>query len=166
MPPKRILFCGPSNCGKDQAALYLQEITKLTYIGPTSMFIAPRAGEVLGMTAEEAYERRHEDRDLWFRLGNEMREEDPCALVRAGFAGGGNLLTGVRNREEVIESAALGLVDHFVWVYREVPKDSTLKYDWRDLPEDRRYWLDNTSDLANLRQEVLVMAHTLGLITE
>lgn len=164
MPP-RILFCGPSGCGKDTAALMLCEITGLQYAGSMSQLIAPRVGELLGITAEEAYERRHEDRELWFRLGNEMREEDQCALVRAGFAGGGNLLTGARNREEVIESAALGLVDLFVWVHREVPTDSTLKYGWHDLPEDRRYWLDNTSDLANLRQEVQVLAYIAGLYT-
>lgn len=165
MPPKRILFCGPSGSGKDTAALMLCEITVLQYAGSMSKLIAPRVGELLGITAEEAYERRHEDRALWFRVGNEMREEDPCALIRSGFAKG-DVLTGARNKEEVVEAARLGLVDRFVWVHREVPEDSTLQYRWDDLPEDRRYSLDNTSDLANLRQEVLVMAHTLGLITE
>jgi hypothetical protein len=153
----KVLFVGPSQSGKDTAALMYCEETGATYAGSMSRVIAPVVAERLGITADEAYERRHECRSLWFDIGNELRSENPTALLDAGFANG-DVLTGARNKAEVQLAASLNLADLIVWVERPgVDVDPTLEFGWNDLDPARRYMVLNAGSLTYLRQEVTLL---------
>lgn len=126
--PPRIALCGPGRCGKDTAAEWLHENTRLNYVMSTSEVIAPVAAERLGLTVEAAFARRHEDRALWCRLGKEMRASDPAFLVRTVLDKGSDIVVGVRDRQEIVTASLEGLVDLVVWIDRRVPFDPTLEY--------------------------------------
>jgi hypothetical protein len=78
----------------------------------------------LGLSTEEAFSRRHENRPLWFEVGNELRTPDPTHLARE-CPNEGEIAVGLRNSDEVKAARAERLIDLFVWVEREVPADPT-----------------------------------------
>lgn len=124
----KIAILGPSRAGKDVAADWLAANTRLRYTGSCSSVIAPVVAERYGMTVAEAFARRHEDRDLWFRTGNEMRASDPAALARETLRKG-DICVGIRSRAEIEAVLSGGLVDLAIWVSRpNLPVDPTLEY--------------------------------------
>jgi hypothetical protein len=120
----RLAICGPGRCGKDTAARWLASHTPLRLARTTSEIIAPHVADRLGLTVEEAFTRRHENRPLWFGVGNELRSPAPTYLVRECLKEG-EIVVGLRNSDEVKAARAEGLVDLFVWIERQVPVDPT-----------------------------------------
>lgn len=123
-PLPKLAIRGPGRCGKDTAARWLATHTPLRLGRTTSEIIAPHVAARLGLTVEEAFARRHENRPLWFEVGNELRSPDPTYLVRECMKEG-EIVVGLRNSDEVKAARAEGLIDLFVWVEREVPADPT-----------------------------------------
>ena len=76
---KRILVVGPSGAGKDTACRFLAEVTGLRFAGTTSSYLARHVAARLGVPVEQAYCSRHRDRNLWHRVGNEVRRRERAA---------------------------------------------------------------------------------------
>lgn len=113
--------------GKDTACEYLASITNLRNAGTCSKYLAKHVAARLGVPVEEAYAKRHENRDLWFRIGNETRERDPAMYVREMMAEG-EIGGGIRSEDEYFAARAEGLFDLAVWVDNcRVPDDPTVK---------------------------------------
>jgi hypothetical protein len=131
---KKLLFCGPGRAGKDTALDYLERITTLRNAGTFSRYLAPYVAQKLGLPEDVAYARRHESDEMrmkWFVLGNELREKDPAALLRAALANG-ELTGGARNKNEVIAAKAERLVDLVVWIANDrCVIDPTMEFDSR-----------------------------------
>ncbi len=130
--PKRILVVGHSRAGKDTACLYLASITTLRFAGTTSRFQAKYVAARLGVTEQEAYRTRHLHRNLWHRVGNEVRKRDPVLLIRESLAHA-EIVGGIRDHEEMAVCRQEHLVDLVVWINNDrVPSDSTVKFGERD----------------------------------
>lgn len=156
-----IALCGPGRCGKDAAAEWLAANTPLVYRGSTSSVIAPHAAERLGLTVEEAFARRHQDRAVWYQLGKEMRADDPAFLVRSVLAQGSQIVVGVRDRMEIVTASLERLVDVVVWIHREVPFDPTLEYG----PELADLRIDNYGTLDEFHARLAALARFAQLTT-
>ena len=131
----RILFVGPGRCGKDTAGLYLERITPLTFAGTTSNYLCKYVAVKLGITEEEAYARRHEDRMLWYEEGNRIRKNDPLKLVNESLQVG-EIVGGIRDIREIEACYYQRPVDLIVWIQNDrVPKDPTMTFgsEWADL---------------------------------
>jgi hypothetical protein len=127
-----LAIVGHGRAGKDTASLWLRDHTALRFAGGASWSAAPYMAQLLGKTPEEAYRDRHQDRLLWMRKLNELRERDgPTALVRLCL-GHSDIVCGLRNRAELVGGRAEGLLDLIVWVDRQVPDDPTVEFDIYD----------------------------------
>lgn len=123
---------GNRGAGKDTACLHLAAVTRLRFVGTTSLFLARRVAARLGVTSEEAYRSRHRDRNLWHRVGNEVRRADPAVLVREALAEA-EITGGIRAAEELAACRREGLVDLVVWIANEkTPRDSTMGFGERE----------------------------------
>lgn len=145
----RICFCGPGRSGKDEAALYLAAHTPLRYAGSTSVFLTPYVATVLGLSNEEAFARRHEDRKFWYELGNKLRKEDPGVLARPALAAG-EILAGFRDPCEIQWLRRKGVISLFVWIDRVVEPDPTQKYG----PEECDVVISNRGSLAEFQERL------------
>jgi hypothetical protein len=157
--PKRILVVGHSRAGKDTACGYLAEVTGLRFAGSTSRYLARYVAARLGVPEPEAYRTRHRDRNLWNRVGNELRRRDPGLLVRESLAHA-EIVAGARAREEITACRREGLVDLIVWVANDrVPRDSTVKFDEADCDAV----VANHGSLEEFRERLLQLAREAGL---
>lgn len=119
---KRILVVGHSHAGKDKACEYLTRVTALRFVGSTSRYLAKYVVTRLGVSEQEAYRTRHANRNLWHRVGNEVRKRDPGLLVRESLKHA-EIVGGVRGAEEMRVCRQDGLVDLVVWIANDrVPK--------------------------------------------
>jgi hypothetical protein len=126
-----------------------------------SRVIAPHVAKQLGISVEEAFARRHEDRKLWFDMGNHMRAADPGYLLRNVLEGGHSIVVGMRNVDELAFARARGIVDLFVWICRPiVPPDRTLEYGSCEC--DVVIWNDGT--IQAFHAKLRSLANFAGLI--
>lgn len=129
---ERVMVVGYGGAGKDTACSYLAQVTHLRFAGTTGVYLAKHVAARLGVSVEQAYRSRHANRNLWHRVGNEIRRLDPGLLVReslrhAAITGGG------RGIEEVAACRRGRLVDLIVWVANDrVRAGSTLTFGQRD----------------------------------
>lgn len=124
----RLAFCGPSRCGKDEAGNWLHANTPLRFAGSTSHYLLPYVVERLGLSREEAWERRHEMKDTWRAIGDEVRKNDPAKLAREALADA-DVLGGTRAGIEMRAVNETKLVDLAIWVDRPgVPFDTTMGF--------------------------------------
>jgi hypothetical protein len=125
----RWAICGAGRAGKDHAALYIAARTPMRFVGSTSWYLLPYMADALSLSLEEAWARRHEQRDAWYRKGRELRARDPLTLLRSSLAEN-DLVVGCRDREEIQAARASGLLDLVIWIDPggRVPMDPTLTY--------------------------------------
>lgn len=126
----KLLIVGMGRAGKDTAGEWFADNTVLRYGGSTSLFLAEHVAKKLGVSAEEAYRRRHESdemRMLWFDTGNEIRNNDPLALVNRGLELG-EVVAGIRDPREMAGIKKAELFDLIVWIEKDVPLDKTVKF--------------------------------------
>jgi hypothetical protein len=128
---RRLLIVGPSRAGKDTACAYLARVTELRFAGSTSLYLARYVAAHLGVSEEEAYRTRHLNRNLWHRIGNRVRKQDPGLLIRASLAHA-EIAGGIRHLAELEVCRKEQLVDLIVWIANErARRDSTLEFDER-----------------------------------
>lgn len=154
-----IAICGPGRSGKDETAKWLAANTPLRFSLGTSQVIAPHIAAEDGISVEEAYARRHEDRDRWFRKGNELRVDDHAYLVRECLKQG-EIVVGLRNADEVVASRSEGLIDLFLWIERDVEEDPTMTFG----PELCDIIIDNNCTIPELHERLAGLARFAGLI--
>lgn len=158
----KIAICGHGRAGKDIAAWWFNDHTFLCYSGfSTSVAITPHAAKHLGISEEEAFARRHEDRMLWFELGNKLREHDPAFLARQTFQHG-DIAVGIRDRSEMEAVLREGLVRHAIWIDRDVPVDPTLNYG-KELCD---IVVENHGTLEEFYAMLRAVAGVLGVLNE
>lgn len=123
-----VAICGYGRVGKDTVGKILRRKTPLKYSGSLSWVGLPYMAKRLGVCEQEAWEERHENRELWKQYLDEYREGDPSKLIRESLERG-QLVVGVRDVAELKAARAEGLLDHIIWVHKEgTPVDSTVTY--------------------------------------
>lgn len=134
-------------------------VTALRFAGSTSRYLARYVAERLGVPEAEAHRTRHRDRNLWSRVGNQIRKADPGVLVRESLRHG-DIVAGVRAAEELAICRQEGLVDLVVWVANErVGKDATLRF----AASDCDVVVANHGTLAEFHAGLLRLAREFGL---
>lgn len=132
---KTIMFVGEGRAGKDTACEYLEKITLLRNAGTTSKYLCKYVAKKLGVSEEEAYNRRHESDDmriLWYNTGNEVRNQGPTTLIREALQHG-EITGGIRDLEEILACKRERVVDLIVWVENKmVKKDPTVMFTSRE----------------------------------
>lgn len=156
----KIAIIGPSGSGKGFIASRLSGISRLRYWGSTSWAILPHAARELGVNEVTAWATRHEHRETWRRIGDELRAHDPAALARITLTEG-DISDGIRSRSEFLAARDLNLFRLTIWVQRDVPEDPTLELDasFADIILDNRVEVEPTLD-ARLRR----LANALGVL--
>lgn len=127
----RILLVGHGRSGKDTAGEYLEKITGLKFGGSTSRWLAPYVAERMGMDVEQCYAVRHQNREIWYRIGQEVREHQPGILLDTAFRHG-PITAGVRDKVELQYACEKQLITHLIWIQRDVPVDPTLEFNQFD----------------------------------
>ena len=119
---------GPGRSGKDEAAEWFVKNRGLRYSGTTSVAISKRVAELEDISFEEAHSVRHERREYWRWLGDQMREDDPAALARI-VREGSDMLVGVRAKVELKQVRKEKLCDLIIWIDRPgIPIDPTIEF--------------------------------------
>lgn len=156
----KLAIVGPGRSGKDHAAEHLASISTLFYSGySTSAVILPWAADWLGVSAAEAWETRHADRELWKAIGDELRREDAARLARKTLEVS-DICVGIRDRVEMEAVRYEGLVDLVLWIDRDVPPDPTMGYG----PEMADVVVMNRWDLASLESRLTRLAASWGVL--
>lgn len=155
----RILFVGHGRCGKDTGLELLSAITGLKNAGCLSKYLAEHVANRLGTTWQDAYRLRHENRELWFKIGNELRANDPAILLREAFQYG-DMTGGLRAREEIQFVKQYRMVDLIIWVEnKRVPVDPTLKFG----PEECDVVIENNGTVDEYAERLKRLATFAGL---
>ena len=126
----KIAIVGPGRSGKDTAAEWLDWGGILKYWGSCSRVICPHAARHLGISEEEAWETRHQHRDLWRKIGDHLRRvnRDDAYLARLTLKHG-DVCVGIRARAEMDAVLAEKLVDLVIWIEKpDVEPDDTLEF--------------------------------------
>jgi hypothetical protein len=156
---KRVLVVGHSGAGKDTACEYLARVTHLRFAGTTRRYLARHVATRLGVPLEQAYRCRHANRNLWHRLGNEIRRRDPGLLVRESLEHA-DITGGVRGIEEVRACRREHLVDLVVWIDNDrVPRGPSVTFDERDCDAV----VANHGSLEEFHANLLGWARSAGL---
>ena len=151
---------GPGRAGKDECAAWLKRNTRLRYWGATSEVIKPHAAKRLGVSEREAWRTRHDHRELWRAIGDELRAGDPAALARVTLRSG-DINVGVRALVEIEAVRREHLVDVAVWVDRPgLPDDPTLEFG----PEQCDLILPNRWGLPELHGRLRNLANSWGVL--
>lgn len=155
----KLLFVGPSRCGKDEAGIWFGKNTNLKFAGTTSLFLAKHVAAHLGLPEHEAYRRRHEPdmQKIWHLVGKQIRNGNPGRLIREALECG-DVSGGVRDFEEIVN--AHDYVDLVIWVDRPGCQDPTLEFDstYADIV------IQNHWGLNEYHAKLTALASTLGVL--
>lgn len=131
----KILFCGYGRAGKDEAAAYLSRISGLRYAGSFSWAALSYVAAQMGLHPQQAWETRHQNRELWKQYCDELRRVDQTLLARMALKSG-DICSGLRDKIELDAVKAARLFDRIVWIHRPgTPVDSTVTYFESDTDE-------------------------------
>jgi hypothetical protein len=162
-----LAIVGYGRAGKDTASDWLKDHTTLRFNGGSSWharhYMAKRLSADVGreVTPDEAYTTRHENRWKWYTYMNEYRQPDWTQLVRDCLADS-DIVSGVRDREELLVSKQQGLLDLIVWVDRPVPVDPTVTFSIEDADVIVRNW----GGLQEFYSRLERLARCLGVLRE
>lgn len=124
----KVLFCGYGRAGKDTAAMHLAKVTGLRYAGSFSWAALPHMAKFLGLHPCQAWEQRHQNRQVWKDELDRLRASDQCHLARL-VIDEGDVAAGLRDKLEIDAVRAEKLFNHIVWVHRPgTPVDPTVTY--------------------------------------
>ncbi len=156
---KKLLIVGQGRAGKDTAGDYLAGVTNLKFAGTTSKYLCKYVAKVLGVSEEEAYADRHNNRMFWFDLGNKIREKDPLKLINEAFADG-DITGGIRDKAEIDAVQKRGDI-LIVWIENNrVPIDPTVKFG----KEDCDIIIENNGSIHEFCEKLHKFAKFAGLM--
>lgn len=133
----KLLIVGYGRHGKDYLAERIEDKTQLRYGGSTSWAALPHVAASLNMHPQRAWESRQLHRDYWFDFCNFLRRDDPLFLIREVLCSG-DLVVGIRDKEEMHAARESGLFRRIIWVdaYRRLGTvDTTVKFGPADCDE-------------------------------
>ena len=129
----KILILGKGRVGKDTSARLITETFGHKFRGSSEV----AAKEVIYplmknfySSADEAFKRRHENRQLWYNLICQYNRDNPSRLAEKVCEGGSGY-TGLRSFREVVDCIEKGIFTHIVWVEnpRNEEVDPTIDFD-------------------------------------
>lgn len=154
-----ICFVGWGRAGKDEAGAFCHEHLGLKYAGSTSWQAIPFMSEFLGRHPMHVWEQRHQHRQMWKDYLDELRRGDETLLIEMALAGG-EVIAGIRGKDEVDAARAKDLFSHVVWVERPgIPRDPTVTFG----PEDATDYIRNDGSLRRFHKNIVVWAHSVCL---
>lgn len=157
----KILFCGYGRSGKDHGAMVLAKITGLRYAGSFSWAALTYMSHRLGVHPCQAWEQRHQNREIWKRELDHLRELDQCFLAREVLKTG-DIAAGLRDKKEIDAVRAAKLFNHIIWIDRPgTPVDNTVTYGPADC--DDIIWNDGT--LEDYHETLIRWAYRNNLIS-
>lgn len=152
----KILLLGYSGSGKSTAAELLAKILNTSYANTSDVIIQDfaRANKIPILDVvnnKEAYREK-----IW-RFGREKQAKDPLYPQRQQIEKV-DIITGVRNRNEVVAARRYGLYDAIIWIDRDSCK--------RNLTDnlsknDANYVVDNNGTILELEEKLLQLIGTL-----
>ena len=146
-----VMFGGFSRAGKDTAGKFLGQVSLLRYIGSLSWVGKGVVASALGLCEQEAWDTRHQHREEWYRILNEYRRSDHARLVKDSLMLG-EIVVGLRDRDELSECRRQNLLTHTVWIDNpRVAKDPTTTYG----PEDCDLVIANDSSIEDFHRKLL-----------
>jgi hypothetical protein len=155
-----LMVVGYGRAGKDTACEWFRDHTTLRFTGGSSLVAAPYMGKLLGLSTEEAFRRRHEDRMLWFNELNKLRADNPVCLVEMCLENS-DIVCGPRNIVELDEARRRGLVDLICWIENpRVPADPTVEFSRADAD----IVIDNESDFATFYARLRRLSAVLKIL--
>jgi hypothetical protein len=122
-----VALLGWGRAGKDEAGIWLGKNTALRYVGSSSNVACPMIAAELGITEEEAWNTRHQNRAFWKDWADKYRGDDGSKLCRA-ILEKGDIVVGLRDKFELDCCKREGLLDIIVWIDRPVPQDFTVTF--------------------------------------
>lgn len=111
----KVVFIGHGQGGKSEAARIFAEMTGLRPAGSTSFFMREQIAEKLGVPVEQAWAERRQNREAWRTHYRAYLQGDPARVVREMLQQG-DIIDGLRSRDEFEAAKAEGLFDLVVWV--------------------------------------------------
>ncbi len=159
---RKLAIVGYGRSGKDTAGLFLGQITHLNYVGSTSDVVRPLIAKDLGISEEEAWATRHQNREYWKKWCDNYRKDDPAKIAKESLKHG-DMVVGIRGREELEAVQAQGLVDLTIWIANpRVEKDPTVDFEisYADIV------IYNDSDYATFYKRLRNFAKYACLIAE
>lgn len=151
---RNILIVGHGRSGKDTAADLLHGKGRLLNAGSLSWHALPFMAKELGITPQKAWDERHAKRQFWKDHLDTLRAHDTLFLVKLALKHG-NIVTGLRAREEMDAAQASGLFSSIVWIERPgTPVDPTVCFG----PQDSTDILHNTGTLEDFEAKLLTWA--------
>lgn len=155
----KLLFVGYGRCGKDTAGEYLDQVSSLRFAGTTSKYLTKYVAAEMGVSEEFAYLHRHENRDTWKRIGDEIRDGDPGKLIREALEHG-EITGGVRDIAEVQYAKDSGIVDAIIWIENtNKPVDPTVTFS----PREADFVVQNNWGLPEFHRRLWRLAVILGI---
>lgn len=159
---KKVVIIGYGRSGKDTAALWLHQNTRLHYVGSTSWLALPIMARHLHLPEQVAWETRHQNREAWkIHLAN-LKVGNPLLLVRMGEERGATLITGLRDLDEVQAAKDAGY--HVLWIDaqgRGIGSDITVDPGMRELAHEE---IDNHKDVTCFTNRLLFWAENNGVL--
>ena len=156
-----LAIVGHGRAGKDSAAEWLRDHTKLRFKGGCSYTGCQYVADKLGISWHEAWRTRHERRMEWYTLLNEYREADPAKLIKDCLVHS-DIVCGVRDGKELHAAKQEGLLDLIVWVDRPVPIDPTVTF----TIDDADVIIRNYGSFGTFYSRLKRFARTLGVLKE
>jgi hypothetical protein len=108
---------------------------------------------------QQAYRTRHANRNLWHRVGNQIRRRDPGLLARESLRHA-EITGGVRGIEEIQACRREHLVDLIVWIDNgRVRRGQTVTFG----PADCDVVVPNHGSLEEFHSHLLRLARLAGM---
>lgn len=171
---KRILVVGFGRAGKDESAMMLSQITKIPYAGSTSWAAKELVAKRLRLHPQVAWETRHQRREEWKAICDDIRKHDQTKLVRLALetvneekssgllAGWSGIVAGCRDKVELFAAKEQKIFDSILWIERPgTPPDSTVTFTKDDCDEV----IYNDAGLIHLHSKLFLWAEKRGLIS-
>ncbi len=157
----KILIVGHGRHGKDTLANMLDVELGFKFRGSSEVAASAVVYPLMSNfydSPEDAFSRRHENRELWRAVISDFNREDPARLSKLVCADGHGY-TGLRDKREVITTIKSGLFTHVIWIKRPDLKedDSTMMFDLSDLETlNRNGFCRQLAYVENHTEEVLL----------
>ena len=157
----KVLIVGHGRHGKDTLAGLINLEMGLKFRGSSQVAAAEVIYPLMSnfyTSPEDAFERRHENRELWRALISDYNREDPTRLSRLVCANGHGY-TGLRDKTEVISCIKQGVFTHVIWIERPdlAQDDPTMMFTLEDIEKlHRNGYCKNLAYVQNHTEDVLL----------
>ena len=157
----KILIVGHGQHGKDTLSRMINKELNFKFRGSSEVaakeVIYPLMSNFYE-SAEDAFNKRRENRELWRAVISDFNREDPTKLCRL-VCKGGHGYTGLRDKTEVVCSIKSGFFTHIIWVRRPELKenDPTMMFGLDTLMDlSKKGFIRNLAIVENHTEEVLL----------